>query len=327
MTTVATTTNNYQTLPRRVAGQVSRRGRDYLRYLRRYQSYQKNEPEGFPSFFWTAEEDRQLLELRDQSKLDWEEIADRLMGQRSASACCSRYNRTLFNKQLEKMASKCRNNSGEQLPAVAEEREEEIYQGVPASLPPETSPHSPHPQTPMVISPTSSSLPGSREPLQDYHWLSTLSMDKEGDDQSFYQAQPPPLEPLEPSVADTCSESPDKEYSKLYLPQHNSQRTRLLSMRLSGLQRDVLSLYRQCLRAARTKPEVIMPPRPKPAQLHQANLYKRQHALTSRLLLGKSEMNKNVRIDKRDFAAIEFLLRKGHRQLEVYSAPGITDIH
>lgn len=41
MTTVATTTNNYQTLPRRVAGQVSRRGRDYLRYLRRYQSYQK----------------------------------------------------------------------------------------------------------------------------------------------------------------------------------------------------------------------------------------------------------------------------------------------
>ncbi|KAK8095756.1 hypothetical protein PG999_013778 [Apiospora kogelbergensis] len=166
----------------------------------------KNEPEGFPSFFWTAEEDRQLLELRDQSKLDWEEIADRLMGQRSASACCSRYNRTLFNKQLEKMASKCRNNSGEQLPAVAEEREEEIYQGVPASLPPETSPHSPHPQTPMVISPTSSSLPGSREPLQDYHWLSTLSMDKEGDDQSFYQAQPPPLEPLEPSVADTCSE-------------------------------------------------------------------------------------------------------------------------
>ncbi|KAK7923393.1 Complex 1 LYR [Apiospora marii] len=41
----------------------------------------------------------------------------------------------------------------------------------------------------------------------------------------------------------------------------------------------------------------------------------------------RSEMNKSIQIDKRDFAAIEFLLRKGRRQLEVYSAPGITDIH
>ena len=31
-------------------------------------------------------------------------------------------------------------------------------------------------------------------------------------------------------------------------------------------------------------------------------------------------------IEKRDFAAIEFLLRKGRRQLESYSAPGIKDI-
>ncbi|KAK6841293.1 Complex 1 LYR protein [Apiospora arundinis] len=77
-------------------------------------------------------------------------------------------------------------------------------------------------------------------------------------------------------------------------------------MRLSGLQRDVLSLYRQCLRAARTKPEATRP-----------------HFET----FARSEMNKNMKIDKRDFAAIEFLLRKGRRQLEVYSAPGITDIH
>lgn len=31
-------------------------------------------------------------------------------------------------------------------------------------------------------------------------------------------------------------------------------------------------------------------------------------------------------IEKRDFAAIEFLLRKGRRQLENYSSPGIKDI-
>lgn len=40
----------------------------------------------------------------------------------------------------------------------------------------------------------------------------------------------------------------------------------------------------------------------------------------------RSEFAKNISIDKRDFAAIEFLLRKGKRQLEVYSSPGIKDI-
>ncbi|KAI0523714.1 hypothetical protein F5B22DRAFT_659460 [Xylaria bambusicola] len=33
-----------------------------------------------------------------------------------------------------------------------------------------------------------------------------------------------------------------------------------------------------------------------------------------------------MKYDKRDFAAIEFLLRKGRRQLELYAAPGIKDI-
>ncbi|KAI1335643.1 hypothetical protein F5Y15DRAFT_419728 [Xylariaceae sp. FL0016] len=40
----------------------------------------------------------------------------------------------------------------------------------------------------------------------------------------------------------------------------------------------------------------------------------------------RSEFDKSVKIDKRDFSAIEFLLRKGKRQLDVYSAPGIKDI-
>lgn len=39
-----------------------------------------------------------------------------------------------------------------------------------------------------------------------------------------------------------------------------------------------------------------------------------------------NEFQKSIDIDKRDFAAIEFLLRKGRRQLETYSAPGIKDI-
>jgi hypothetical protein len=40
----------------------------------------------------------------------------------------------------------------------------------------------------------------------------------------------------------------------------------------------------------------------------------------------RSEFTKYVVIEKRDFAAIEFLLRKGRRQLESYSAPGIKDV-
>ncbi|KAL1839525.1 hypothetical protein VTJ49DRAFT_1427 [Mycothermus thermophilus] len=76
-------------------------------------------------------------------------------------------------------------------------------------------------------------------------------------------------------------------------------------MRLSGLQKEVLSLYRQCLRECRKKPEV------------SRNRF---------LRFARSEFDKNIKIDKRDFTAIEFLLRKGRRQLEVYSSPGVKDI-
>ncbi|KAI0168759.1 complex 1 protein-domain-containing protein [Pestalotiopsis sp. NC0098] len=76
-------------------------------------------------------------------------------------------------------------------------------------------------------------------------------------------------------------------------------------MRLSGLQKEVLGLYRQCLRESRKKPQQSRP--------HFESF-------------ARSEFNKNIRVDKRDFAAIEFLLRKGKRQLELYSAPGIKDI-
>ncbi|KAH8884439.1 hypothetical protein GQ53DRAFT_829688 [Thozetella sp. PMI_491] len=77
-------------------------------------------------------------------------------------------------------------------------------------------------------------------------------------------------------------------------------------MRLSGLQKEVLGLYRQCLRESRRKPETA-----------------RSHFQ----LFARREFEKNVGIDKKNFAAIEFLLRKGRRQLEIYSSSGITDIH
>lgn len=41
----------------------------------------------------------------------------------------------------------------------------------------------------------------------------------------------------------------------------------------------------------------------------------------------RSQFRKNINLEKRDFAAIEYLLRKGQRQLDIYSDPGIKNIH
>ncbi|KAL2072822.1 hypothetical protein VTL71DRAFT_12165 [Oculimacula yallundae] len=75
-------------------------------------------------------------------------------------------------------------------------------------------------------------------------------------------------------------------------------------MRLSGLQRDVLSLYRKCLRVSRMKGE--------------ARYHFEKYA--------RNEFEKAIALDKKDFSAIEYLLRKGQRQIEMYSSPGIKDI-
>ncbi|MCJ1399654.1 hypothetical protein MMC11_002856 [Xylographa trunciseda] len=76
-------------------------------------------------------------------------------------------------------------------------------------------------------------------------------------------------------------------------------------MRLSGLQREVLALYRKCLREASKKPADV--------QLNFRNY-------------ARNEFKKHSLLDKKDFAAIEYLLRKGQRQLEIYSSPGIKNI-
>jgi succinate dehydrogenase assembly factor 1 len=45
-----------------------------------------------------------------------------------------------------------------------------------------------------------------------------------------------------------------------------------------------------------------------------------------RLTRSSAEFRKQLEVNKKDFATIEHLLRKGHRQLEMYSSPGIRDI-
>ncbi|KXJ95550.1 complex 1 protein-domain-containing protein [Microdochium bolleyi] len=76
-------------------------------------------------------------------------------------------------------------------------------------------------------------------------------------------------------------------------------------MALSGLQKEVLALYRHCLRASRQKPAATQP---------HFKAYAR------------AEFDKSISISKKDFAAVEFLVRKGRRQLELYSQPNIRDI-
>ncbi|TGO65936.1 hypothetical protein BOTNAR_0072g00100 [Botryotinia narcissicola] len=75
--------------------------------------------------------------------------------------------------------------------------------------------------------------------------------------------------------------------------------------RLSGLQRDVLALYRKCLRESRKKPAEA----------------RKHFEVYARL-----EFSKNITLDKKDFNTIEYLLRKGQRQVDMYSSPGIKDI-
>jgi succinate dehydrogenase assembly factor 1 len=41
----------------------------------------------------------------------------------------------------------------------------------------------------------------------------------------------------------------------------------------------------------------------------------------------REEFRKNLRINKKDFGTIEYLLRSGRRKLETYHDPEIRDIH
>ncbi len=114
-----------------------------------------------------------------------------------------------------------------------------------------------------------------------------------------------------------------------------------LTMRLSGLQKEVLSLYRNCLRECRKKPEASrhrfqafarsVHPRPRVSVwsgLRITDRACRRESDPSRAMLTtiRAEFEKNIKMDKKDFGAIEFLLRKGRRQLEVYASAGVKDI-
>lgn len=118
-------------------------------------------------------------------------------------------------------------------------------------------------------------------------------------------------------------------------------------MRLSGLQREVLSLYRKCLREARKKPAVSglfsydnlawTTDHPRDTgrsrqlqELRKVWLWTRRWRVSYQVLTDRNgsrgEFMKNIGLDKKDFSAIEYHLRKGQRQLEIYASPGIRNI-
>ncbi|KAL4436767.1 hypothetical protein ABPG75_003906 [Micractinium tetrahymenae] len=75
--------------------------------------------------------------------------------------------------------------------------------------------------------------------------------------------------------------------------------------KLSGLQRQVLSLYRSVLRVSRAKEQ---------AGGESLAAYARQ------------ELDSNRGIDRKDIQRIEHLIRKGRRQLDLFQASEVTGI-
>lgn len=75
--------------------------------------------------------------------------------------------------------------------------------------------------------------------------------------------------------------------------------------RLSGIQREVLKLYRACIRSTYTKPSEN--------RLHWRNYV-------------RAEFDKHKRLPKKSFSVIEHLLRVGNRRHEMYLDPQIKDV-
>lgn len=80
----------------------------------------------------------------------------------------------------------------------------------------------------------------------------------------------------------------------------------MMMVMLSGLQKQVLSLYRKALRVAISKgPE-----------------YRDQNVAFVRAKFREGANS----VDRKDFRTIEFMLRQGEKKLKTYSKPGVSKV-
>jgi hypothetical protein len=116
--------------------------------------------------------------------------------------------------------------------------------------------------------------------------------------------------------------------------------------RLSGLQRSVLALYRQCLRAAYAKPPVS-PSLSRALSLSLSLTHTHTHALTPILSLtllaalywccqeaqaafrayARAKFKQGARLERSNVMQIEYLLRQGKKQLQLLQQPSVTTLH
>ena len=88
---------------------------------------------------------------------------------------------------------------------------------------------------------------------------------------------------------------------------------RIPKRRLSGLQRQVLSLYRNFLRQTRFK-----------VKNHECSLTEEESMIVRNNIRENFESNRNV--DAKNFMKIEFLIRSGEKQLKMFKDPSVTGL-
>ena len=100
--------------------------------------------------------------------------------------------------------------------------------------------------------------------------------------------------------------------------------------RLSGLQKDVLALYRSILRQAVHKDRISFLPsdnKSKGAEslLHYPQVNKLLSTSSSSTAYARDKFRKEALVVKRsDFKTIEYKIRKGKKQLELLKMPGVN---
>ncbi|RYR27653.1 hypothetical protein Ahy_B01g051673 [Arachis hypogaea] len=92
------------------------------------------------------------------------------------------------------------------------------------------------------------------------------------------------------------------EFNNLAIVRHDKMRVQ----RLSGMQKQVLSLYRGFLRVARSKSD------------------KERHKIES--IISEEFRRNSTEVDRKNFQYIEYLLRRGKKQLDQLRSPGTTGL-